>query len=35
MLRHIPNLKRNLISVGQLDEEWYGIHFVGRECKIT
>ena len=28
-VRHIPNLKRNLISVGQLDDEGHAILFVG------
>ena len=28
-VRHIPDLERNLISVGQLDDEGYAILFVG------
>ena len=28
-VRHIPNLRRNLISVGQLDDEGHTILFVG------
>ena len=28
-VRHIPNLRRNLISVGQLDDERHAILFVG------
>ena len=28
-VRHIPELKRNLISVGQLDDEGHVILFVG------
>ena len=28
-VRHIPSLKRNLISVGQLDDEGYAVSFVG------
>ena len=28
-VRHIPDLGRNLISVGQLDDEGYAILFVG------
>ena len=27
-VRHIPELRRNLISVGQLDDEWHAILFV-------
>ena len=34
-MRHIPGLKRNLISVGQLDREGYCITFSGHEWKIT
>lgn len=34
-VRHIPGLKRNLISVGQLDEEGYCTTFTGCEWKIT
>ena len=28
-VRHIPELRRNLISIGQLDDEEYAILFVG------
>ena len=28
-VRHIPNLRRNLISIGQLDDEGHAILFVG------
>ena len=28
-VRHIPDLRRNLISVGQLDDEGHAILFVG------
>ncbi|KAL5770994.1 hypothetical protein ACOSP7_015148 [Xanthoceras sorbifolium] len=34
-VRHIPGLKRNLISIGQLDGEGYCITFSGCEWKIT
>ncbi|KAE8698394.1 hypothetical protein F3Y22_tig00110597pilonHSYRG00102 [Hibiscus syriacus] len=34
-VRHIPGLKRNLISVGQLDGEGYSTTFSGCEWKIT
>ena len=34
-VRHIPNLRRNLISVGQLDDEGYAIIFVGGTWKVT
>ncbi|KAE8705427.1 Endomembrane protein 70 protein family isoform 1 [Hibiscus syriacus] len=34
-VRHIPGLKRNLISVGQLDGEGYNTTFLGCEWKIT
>ena len=29
-VRHIPDQRRNLISVGQLDDEGHAILFVGR-----
>ena len=29
------NLRRNLISVGQLDDEWHAILFVGGTWKVT
>ena len=34
-VRHIPDLKRNLISVGQLDDEGHAILFVGGTLKVT
>ena len=34
-VRHIPNLRRNLISVEQLDDEGYTILFVGGTWKVT
>ena len=34
-VRHVPGLRRNLISVGQLDEEGYCTTFSGHEWKIT
>ena len=34
-VRHIPNLRRNLIFVGQLDNEGYAILFVGGTWKVT
>ena len=34
-VRHIPNLRRNLISVGQLDDEGHAIIFVGGPWKVT
>lgn len=34
-VRHVPDLKRNLISVGQLDAEGYATTFVGDSWKIT
>ncbi|KAE8706762.1 Retrovirus-related Pol polyprotein from transposon TNT 1-94 [Hibiscus syriacus] len=34
-VRHIPGLKRNLISVGQLDDEGFSTTFSGCEWKIT
>ena len=34
-VRHIPDLRRNLISVGQLDDEGYAILFVGGTLKVT
>jgi hypothetical protein len=34
-VRHVPKLKRNLISVGQLDTEGHAILFVGGTWKIT
>ena len=34
-VRHIPNLRRNLISVGQLDDERHAILFVGGTWKVT
>ena len=34
-VRHIPELRRNLISVGQLDDEGHSILFVGGTWKVT
>ena len=34
-VRHIPELRRNLISVGQLDDERHVILFVGHTWKVT
>ena len=34
-VRHIPDLRRNLISVGQLDDESHAILFVGGTWKVT
>ena len=34
-VRHIPDLRRNLISVGQLDDEGYAILFVSCTWKVT
>ena len=34
-VRHIPDLMRNLISVGQLDDEGHAILFVGGTLKVT
>ena len=34
-VRHIPDLKRNLIFVGQLDDEGHAILFVGGTWKVT
>ena len=34
-VRHIPNLRRNLISVGQLDDEGHAILFIGGTWKVT
>ena len=34
-VRHIPDLRRNLISVGQLDDEGHAILFVGDTWKVT
>ena len=34
-VRHIPDLKRNLISVGQLDDKGHAILFVGGTLKVT
>ena len=34
-VRHVPSLRRNLISVGQLDGEGYCTTFSGHEWKIT
>ena len=34
-VRHIPDLRRNLISVGQLDDEGHAILLVGGTWKVT
>ena len=34
-VQHIPNLRSNLISVGQLDDERHAILFVGGTWKVT
>ena len=34
-VRHIPDLRRNLISVGKLDDEGHAILFVGGTWKVT
>ena len=34
-VRHIPDLRRNLISVGQLDDKRHAILFVGGTWKVT
>ena len=34
-VRHIPNLRRNLISVGQLDDEGHAVLFVVGTWKVT
>ena len=34
-VRHILDLRRNLIFVGQLDDEWHAILFVGDTWKVT
>ena len=34
-VQHIPNLRRNLIFVGQLDDEGHAILFVGGTWKVT
>ena len=34
-VRHILDLRRNLISVGQLDDEGHAIKFVGGTSKVT
>ncbi|CAH9142592.1 unnamed protein product [Cuscuta epithymum] len=34
-VRHIPGLRRNLLSIGQLDEEGYAVTFGNRNWKIT
>ena len=34
-VRHIPELRRNLISVGQLNDEGHAILFVGGTWKVT
>jgi hypothetical protein len=34
-VRHVPELKKNLISVGQLDDEGHGIHFHVGKWKVS
>ena len=34
-VRHIPDLRRNLISIEQFDDEWHAILFVGGTWKVT
>ena len=34
-VRHIPDVRRNLISIGRLDDEWHAILFVGGTWKVT
>ena len=34
-VRHIPDLRRNLISIGQLDDEGHAILFIGGTWKVT
>jgi len=34
-VRHVPKLKRNLISIGQLADAWMKTTFDGDSCKIT
>ena len=34
-VRHIPDLRRNLISIGQLDDEGHAILFVSGTWKVT
>ncbi|CAH9050611.1 unnamed protein product [Cuscuta epithymum] len=34
-VRHIPGLRRNLLSIGQLDEESYAVTFGSKNWKIT
>ena len=34
-VQHIPDLRRNLISVGQLDDEGHTILFAGGTWKVT
>ena len=34
-VRHIPELMRNLISIGQLDDEGHAILFIGGTWKVT
>ena len=34
-VQHIPDLRRNLISIGQLDDEGHAILFVGGTWKVT
>ena len=34
-VRHIPDLRKNLISVGQLDDKGHAILFIGGTWKVT
>lgn len=34
-VRHVPGLKRNLISVGQLDDDVYSVSFASKTWKVT
>ena len=34
-VRYVPGLKRNLISVGQLDDARYAVHFKDGSWKVT
>jgi len=34
-VRHVSELKENLISMGQLDEEWHAISFYGSKWKVS
>ena len=34
-VQHIPDLRRNLISIGQLNDEGHAILFIGGTWKVT